>query len=123
MSTERNAKLVYGWMDSSAESILKILDPLIQKLNLDVDDIDDLDYVFQREVEQRNKLKLKIEVVYGADGDETGDYYFGLSPEYIYDLSPEDYLKIMNTLMDSVNEIVKDLEIDKPKFYNVVSFF
>lgn len=121
MSTTRNPVLVCGWL-GSREKIIKKLAPILDGS----DDLEDALSVLENYAHpfmSNTKFSQQLEIVYGEDGNESGDTYFGISLEYTNGQTIEKFyeiLKEMETLMCLFGEqYIKE----RPTFHNVISWY
>lgn len=133
MSTERSAVLVIGWMRGDAERLTTELAPIAAHFGIEHDDDDlpnvlseDYDNLFTKPMSKELKALCKeyeIEIVAGADGDESGSWYFGFGIPYVQGKAVTDFLTLVHDLSTVLKNSVEGVKISEPKVYNVVSWF
>jgi hypothetical protein len=133
MSTERSAVLVIGWQKNDAESLTNTLSVIAAHHDIehDTDDLpnilsEDYDHLFTKSMSKELKAFCKereIEIVAGADGDESGSWYFGFGIPYVQGKPVTDFLTLVHDLSTVLKNSVEGIEISEPKIYNVISWF
>lgn len=133
MSTERSAVLIIGWQKNDAESLTNTLSVIAAHHDIehDTDDLpnilsEDYDHLFTKSMSKELKAFCKereIEIVAGADGDESGSWYFGFGIPYVQGKPVSDFLTLVHDLSTVLKNSVEGIEITEPKVYNVISWF
>lgn len=133
MSTERSAVLVIGWMRGDSQRLTAELAPVAAHFGVDHDD-DDLPNILSEDhpnlfMKSMSKELQKlcqaneIEIVAGADGDESGSWYFGFGIPNVYGKSVTETLSLITELSTVLKNSIEGIEISEPKIYNVISWF
>ncbi len=121
MSIERNPITICGWLKSD--------DKLLEMLNPILDGEDDLEVALDEMIIIGNKLLKhtefaeRVEFVSGSDDYESGNSYIGISLKYIHN---DDIILLTNHLIkmnEIMNVLSKELNLEKPSFYNVISWY
>lgn len=133
MSKESSPLLVIGWQTNDVTSLTDELYPIARKFEIEhnTDDLpnilcEDYSHIFTKKMSKELKeycSENEIEIVAGADGDESGSWYFGFGIPYIQDDSVTEFLNTVNELSNVLKKSVEGIELSEPKLYNVISWF
>jgi hypothetical protein len=133
MSTEKSPLLVVGWLESDAAHLTIKLLPISEHFNIehDSDDlpnilVEDYDYLFTNNMTKDFRKfcqENEIELVSGADNNESGDWYFGFGIPASHKSSTMKLAELIEKLELVIKKTIGNVDISEPETHNVIYWF
>lgn len=121
MSTTRSPVLVCGWLGSREKIVSKL-----NKILNGSDDLEDALTVLENYAHpfmSNTKYADQFELIYGEDGNESGDTYFGLSLTYTNNQSIDTFYKILKEMETIMCLFSEEYIKEKPTFHTVIYWY